>query len=98
MEITDLMIETALTAEHEQVGRNYEDKPYWYTGLEHSERVRAHDGMRAALEAVADDIASIAWDRSKKEHEEFDDQHPWGEFLPEPTNPYVPRHAWKEGS
>ncbi len=56
VKITDAMVEQALTAEHDQVGRNYEDKPFWFSGLEHSERVRAHDGMRAALEALAPDL------------------------------------------
>lgn len=98
MEITDLMVETALAAEHDQVVRNYVDKPFWYSDLEHSERVMMHDGMRAALEAVADEMASVGWERSKREHEAFEEQHPWGEFLPVPTNPYEPKHMWKEGA
>lgn len=98
MEITDLMVETALAAEHDKVVRNYVDKPFWYSDLEHSERVMMHDGMRAALEAVADDIASVGWERSKEDHEEYDEQgmNAWGPLPDEPTNPYIPRHGWKE--
>jgi hypothetical protein len=50
--VTDEMVEAALQAEHDQVGRSYVDTPFWYSGLDPSERIRAHDGMRAALEGV----------------------------------------------
>jgi len=90
------MVERALQAEHDQVGRHYVDKPFWYSDLDHGERIRAHDGMRAALEAVADEIAALAWVEGRDDG--LDDlgatqvQIDYGEV----TNPYISKFEWKE--
>lgn len=98
MEITDLMVETALAAEHDKVVRNYVDKPFWYSDLEHSERVMMHDGMRAALEAVADEIAAPAWVKGRDDGLDDIGSTEVAISYGEVTNPYEPKHMWKEGS
>lgn len=92
MKITDEMVERALQAEHDQVGRHYVDAPFWYSTLDPSERIRAHDGMRAALEELAPTFAAIGWDAAQDAIVEWENNH-----LPEeyPDNPYVSKHEWK---
>lgn len=98
MEITDTAVEQALEAWHRaQMDRDgITDKPYWYSGLEHWEREYAHDAMRAALEAVVDDIARVAWDESKEAHEKYEEEgyHAWGHVPEEPVNPYISKYDW----